>query len=114
VAHLHVRLRVDAAGGLVEHRAGGEQFGQAVREHAGHQAVLDDRPAAGLPLLRERGHLLGQPVRGAQAARRDHQPLEPEPLVRERHPVALGADQVGRRYPHILERHDRVVMADRV
>ena len=62
----------------------------------------------------ERGHLLGEPLGRAEAARGHHQPLEPEPLVRERHPVALRADQVRGGDAHVLERDDRVVVADRV
>ena len=58
---------------------------------------LDDRLAELHALLRERGRLLDQPLDRAAAASRDHQALVAEPLVRERHPVALGADQMGGR-----------------
>ena len=44
----------------------------------------------------------------------DHQPLEAEPLVDEGHPGVLRPDQVGGRHPDVLERHDRVVVGDRV
>ena len=62
----------------------------------------------------ERARLLDQPLGRAEAARGDHQPLEPEPLVGERHAVALRPDQVRRRHPHPLERHDRVLVPDGV
>jgi hypothetical protein len=93
---------------------GRDQLGEAVGQHPRHQPVLADRPAAGPARGGERGHLRGEPFRGPQAAGRHHQPLEPEPLVRERHPVTLGADQVGRRNAHLGERDDRVVLADRM
>src|SRR4029077_8108957 len=80
----------------------------------GDQAELADRVAADLPRGGERRHLGGEPLRGAEASGRDHQPLEPEPLVGERHPVALGADQVGHGHPDVGEGDDRVVVADRV
>src|SRR5579862_4132422 len=57
VRHLQVGTAVDAARGLVGHRPGGEQLGQAVREHPGHQPVLDDRLAARAAGPGERGHL---------------------------------------------------------
>ena len=48
------------------------------------------------------------------AARRDHQSLVPEPLVGERHAVALVADQVGNRHADVLERDERMVVGVRV
>ena len=111
---LHVGAAVDAAGRLVGHGPGREQLGHAVREHAGHQAVLTDRLTADLTRGGERGHLGDQAFGRAEAAGGHHQSLEPEPLIREGHPVALGTDQVRRRDPDVLEGDDRVVMADRV
>jgi hypothetical protein len=115
VRGLHVgRVAVDAAGGLVQHRAGREQLGHAVREHARHQAVRGDRDAAGDPRPRERGHLRDQAVGRAGAAGGDHQPLEAEPLARVEHAAALVADEVGGRDADVGELDDRVMVADRV
>ena len=65
-------------------------------------------------LLRERGGLLDQPLGGAAAPRRDHQPLVAEPRVRERHAVALGADQLRGGHADVVERDDRVGVGVRV
>ena len=111
---LHVRAAVDAARGLVQHRAAREQLGHAVGEHSRDQAVLGDRMAACRTGLRELGHLGDEALGRAQAAGRDHQPLETEPLPRVGHAVALAADQVGGGDADVLERHDGVVVADGV
>ena len=69
------------------------------------------------PATRRRGelaHLRDQALGGADAAGRHHQPLEPEPLARVKHAVAFRADQVGGGHADVIERDDRVVVADRV
>jgi hypothetical protein len=100
--------------GLIQHRAGREQLGHAVREHSRDQAVLGDGPAAGLPARREPGHLGDEALGRAHAAGRDHHPLETEPLPRVRHAVTLAADQAGGGDADVGEADDRVVVADRV
>ena len=99
VQGLAVMAGVDGPGHLVEHRSGGEQFGRAVGQHARHQLMLTQRPAVDHPGLRERRRLVDQSLRGANASRGHHHPLEPEPVLRERHRSALGPDEVRHREP---------------
>jgi hypothetical protein len=75
---------VDRPGHLVDERPGGEQLGHAVGQHRRDELVVAQRLPADDPLAGERAGVLDQPVGSTEAARRHHQPLEPEPLVRER------------------------------
>ena len=57
-------------------------------------------------------HLVDQALRGAHTPGGHHHPLEPEPVLRERHGSALGADEVGDRHADVRERDDRVLVGD--
>ena len=109
---LAVVSSVDRAGHLVEHRPGGEQFGGTVGQHARHQLMLAQGLAVHHPVLRERRGLVDQALSGANASRGHHHSLEPEPVLGERHRSALGPDKVGRGHPHVVERHDRMLVGD--
>ena len=105
---LHVDPGVDPARQLVGHQPRRPQVGERVRQHVPDRLELHDRLAELHALLRERGGFVDQPVHRTAAAGGDHQSLVAEPLVRERHAVPFGADQVRGRDPHVLERDDRM------
>ena len=67
-----------------------------------------------VPAPGERSRFGDEPLRGAAAPRGDHQPLVPEPLVDEPHPVPFGADEVRPRDADVVEGEDRVVVGQGV
>ena len=111
---LEVGSGVERAGHLVDHRAGSEQHGQTVGEHALHELLVGQAVGADPPLGGEGGHLVDEPLGGTEATGADHEALEAEPLVDERHPGVLRPDQLGGRDAYVLELHDRVVVGDGV
>jgi hypothetical protein len=91
-----------------------EAFDEHGRPQVGRlgELVVTEPLPADLAVPRERGHLVHEALRCADASCRDHHPFEAEPLVGEGHALAVCADEVRHGHPDVSERNDRVVVGD--
>src|SRR6187397_3078538 len=101
-------------GRLISDEARSPELGHAVGEHRLDHLLLCERLAPDLARLRERRRFLDETRGCAAAARGDHEPLAPEPGMREAHAVTLRTEPVRLRHEDVLEPVRRVVSAERM